>query len=415
VPPVVVDDTRVYVNFVGYALGIDQQNGKLLWRSGRFLDAPQKAQQGQLQSIEQFGVAISGDRTWSVTTDPTANNNQQRNRFPGDGNTGGFGIWAREAGTGKEVLNTKNLPELKEWSFRGNPLVTGERIFVCASKPNQRGELHILALNPKDARLLWSTLVGTYVGEQQNYSYQMDRGTQPSLLIDGDRLYVDTHAGSLVQIDAVSGQVDWGLNYASDPQQGRGMWGWGYQMQTDRLSVSPPQMVNGVLYVKGMRSRRLYAVDPQRPKVLWSRPVPKSAILIGMDEQRFYLGGEEISAYDANTRKILWSANVIPGTSWNRPLLTQGRIYSFSPRGIYEIDKTDGKVVHLLRGADTYSMGGELMVTPKCLLAVSNLAITAYPLGNAPATTTANSAGRPIIANTPSAEFQTTGNKEPLR
>jgi outer membrane protein assembly factor BamB len=414
VPPIAVDEARVYANFVGYALGIDQQNGKLLWRSGRFLDAPQKAQQGQLQSIEQFGIAVGGERTWSVTTDPTPNNNNQpRGRFPGDGNAGGFGIWARETVTGKEILASKNIAELKEWSFRGNPLLAGERIFVCASKPNQRGELHVLALHPKDARLLWSTLVGTYVGEQQYYYYQMERGTQPSLLIDGDRLYVDTHAGSLAQIDAVSGQVDWGLNYASDPQQNQGMWWGGYRMQVDRLSASAPQMVNGVLYVKGMRSRRLYAVDPQRPKVLWSRPVPKSAILIGVDEQRFYLGGDEISAYDANTRKILWSVNVTPGTSWNRPLLTQGRIYSFSPRGIYEIDKAAGKVVHLLRGADGYSLGGELIVAPHCLLAVSNLAITAYPLGAPPAA--ANLLGRQTFADALAPEFRTTGNKESLR
>ena len=45
------------------------------------------------------------------------------------------------------------------------------------------------------------------------------------------------------------------------------------------------------------------------------------------------------------------------------------------------IDKADGNVVHLFRGADLQSLGGELLVTPKALLAISNLAITAYPLG----------------------------------
>lgn len=414
VPPVVTDDSRVYVNFVGYGMGIDQQTGKLLWRTGRFLDAVQKAQQGQIQSIEQFGLSIGGDRTWAITTDPKGNN-QQQNRFPGGGNAGGFGLWVREAVTGKELLVSKNIAELKDWNFRGTPLVTADRIFVCASKPNQQGELHLLALNPKDARLLWSTLIGTYVGEQQYYYYQMERGTQPSLLLDGDRLYVDTHAGSLVQVEAVSGQVDWGLNYSSDPTQNRGMWWGGYPMQMDRLSASPPQMVNGVLYVKGMRSRRLYAVDPQRPKVLWSRPVEKSAILLGVDDNRFYLGGQEISAYDAGTRKILWSVNAIPGTSWNRPLVTQGRIYSFSPRGIYEINKDDGQVVHLLRGADGYSLGGQLIAAPKCLLAVSNLAITAYPLATAPAAAAARDVEQPLFSQTLPVELRATRNEESLR
>lgn len=414
VPSVAVDQDRVYVNFVGYALGIDQQHGKLLYRSGRFLDAIQKAQQGQLQSIEQFTLALGSDRTWNIATDPAANNQQQGMRFRGDGNTGSFGIWARELATGKEILAGKNITELKEWSMRGTPLVTPDRIFVCASKPNQRGELHLLALNPKDARLLWSTLVGTYVNEQQYYYYyQPQRSTQPTLMIDGDRLYVDTNAGSLVQIEVASGQVDWGLNYSSDPQQNRDMWWgpWGPVMNNDRLTVSPPLMVNGILYVKGMRSRRLYAIDPQRPKVLWTRPVPQSATVLAVDDERFYLGGEEISAYEAGTRKILWSANIVPGTSWNRPLVTQNRIYSFSPRGIYEVDKATGQLLHLLRGADQYSLGGELIVAPKCLLAVSNLAITAYPLPAAPAAAAAD--GDPLrIANRLPSELRATGNRE---
>ena len=104
-----------------------------------------------------------------------------------------------------------------------------------------------------------------------------------------------------------------------------------------------------------------------------------------MASERFYLGGEDISAFDLATRKILWSVKVNLGTSYARPLLTQGRIYHFSSRGIYEIDKADGKVVHLFRGADLQSLGGGLVITPKALLTISNLAITAYPLGAAPA------------------------------
>ena len=160
-------------------------------------------------------------------------------------------------------------------------------------------------------------------------------------------------------------------------------------MRSEQFTVSPPQIVNGTLYVKGMRSKRLYAVDPVRPRVLWHRPVPKVATLIGVDENRFYLGGEDVSAFDLATRKIVWSVKVNLGTSWSRPLLTQGRIYHFSSRGIYEIDKANGDVMHLFRGADLQSMGGELMVTSRALLAISNLAITAYPLGDAKAASTA--------------------------
>lgn len=376
VPPVVTDQSRMYANLLGYDLGIDLENGKLLWRSGRFFDAPQKTQQRQGMALEQFGLAAGAGRIWSVAPDAK---NQNQNQNQGQQGTK-FDIVAREADTGKEVFSSRSAAELKEWSLRGCPLLVGDRLYVAASKLNQGRELSVLALDAKDGKLHWSTTIGSYTTESNPYSGE--RGFQPSLLLSGGRLYVDTHSGSLVQLDSATGQVEWGLNYSSETSQMHRFWNpWG--MRTEQFTVSPPQIVNGVLYVKGMRSRRLYAVDPQRPRVLWHRPVPRTATLIGVDDRRLYLGGEDISAFDLTTRRIAWSVQVSLGTSWARPLLTQGRIYHFSPRGIFEIDKAGGNVVHLFRGADLQSLGGELIATPKALLAVSNLAVTAYPLAGA--------------------------------
>jgi hypothetical protein len=63
--------------------------------------------------------------------------------------------------------------------------------------------------------------------------------------------------------------------------------------------------------------------------------------------------------------------------------MTADRIYQFTPRGIYEIAKTDGAVLQLFRGIDMDSLGGGLYVAPHALVAVSNLAITAYPIESA--------------------------------
>jgi outer membrane protein assembly factor BamB len=366
VPPVATDDTRLYVNFLGYDLSLDMASGKLLWRSGRFFDAPQKVQQGIGMPVEQHGLATSAGRTWSVSRETNDQGQQAK-----------FGIMSREADTGKKIFHSKEAAELSGWSLRGTPLISGEYVYLAASKANQGRELEVLALNAKDGKLVWSAPIGSYTAEPQ--SYQMERSFQPSLLIHDGHLYVDSHSGSLVQLDAASGQMEWGLNYSSESPQSQRFWS-PYGMRSESFTVSPPQIVNGILYLKGMRSRKLYAVDPQRPKVLWHRSVPRVATLIGVDEQRFYLGGEDISAFDLATRKIVWSVKVNLGTSWARPLLTQGRIYHFSGRGIFEIDKADGRVVRVFRGSDLQSLGGQLVVTPKALLSISNLAITAYPL-----------------------------------
>lgn len=378
VPPVTVDQTHVYVNLLGYDLGVNLKDGKLAWRSGRFFDLIQKAQQGGISSVEQYGLAKSSDRLWSVAIDPKS---QNQNQGRGRGGGGKFDIVARELATGKQLLSSAQIPELKDWSLRGKPVAAGERIFVAAGKVNQERELYVLALNAKDGKLVWSTQIGSYTSEPNYYYYgQQERATQPSLLLNGDRLYVDSHAGTLVQLESVTGQIEWGLNYLSERQQGGGRFWSPYGMQVARLTVSPPQMVNGVLYVKGMRSTQLYAVDPLRPKVLWHRPVPKVATLIGVDDKRVYLGGEEICAVDLATRKMQWSIQVNLGTTYSNPLMTDRRIYHFSNRGIYEIDKATGKLAQLVRGADGESLGGEMLLTPNALLTISNLAITAYPL-----------------------------------
>ena len=370
VPPIVIDGTRVYVNFVGYDLAVDIVNGKLLWRSGRIFDVQQKAQQGQLAPLEQYGLALASGRLWSVAREAGDQN---------QGRQGGarFVLTSREPDTGKKLFSTQQAPEFKELSVRGTPLVVGERMFLSANKSNQPRELELLALNSKDGKLIWSTKIGSYTTDSNPYS--SEKTFQPSVILHGGHLFLDTHSGSLVQLDAASGQLEWGLNYSSDvAQQHRFFW---YGMQsTEPFTIGAPQIVDGVLYLKGMRSRKMFAVDPDRPKVLWHRSIPITANLIGVDDSRFYLGGDDISAFDLKTRRILWSVKLNHGTSWAKSTLTQGRIFHFSARGIFEIDKEKGKVVRVFRGTDLESMGGNLFVTTNALLTVSNLAITAYPL-----------------------------------
>jgi outer membrane protein assembly factor BamB len=208
------------------------------------------------------------------------------------------------------------------------------------------------------------------------------RATVPSLTLVGGNLYFDTQAGSLVHLNTQTGEVIWGINYESgmpDTQNN-------YNQPLEQCTESEPMLVGGVLYFKGMRSRRLYAVDPADPKVLWSRPVSEKSMLVGVDRDRVYLGGPELTAYDLKSRQLLWSKPVPMTTGYTRPLLTKDRIYQFSPRGIYELDKHSGEVVQLFRGVDLDSVGGGLLLTPHALVAVSNLAITAYPIEEATTT-----------------------------
>jgi len=364
VPPAVVDGQRAYVNLLGYHLAVDLKSGKLLWRSAKFHDLAQKMQNNpQGHSPEQFNLAVAGDTLWSVFRDV------QQLGQPGQP----FRIGRWEAATGKPGWNSSTVAELQEWNIRGNPLPLGDRVIVAASKNGQGAELHLLSLAAADGKLLWSTHLGTSQADQ-NQMWGIQRSEQPSLVTYGGKVYVDTHAGALVAVDLRTGSLDWGLTYDSEmPDNNR--W-WGAPQET--LTAGPPLVVENKLYFKGMRSPRLYCIDLAGPALVWKREVNKTSLVIGVDGERLYLGGADVEAIDLKTRKLKWSAHVPMATGWIRPVMTEHRVYQFTSRGVYELDKANGDTVKLFRGADLDSLGGTLLVTSQGLLTVSNLSITSY-------------------------------------
>ncbi|HVC94391.1 MAG TPA: PQQ-binding-like beta-propeller repeat protein [Pirellulales bacterium] len=371
VPPAVVDGQRAYVNLLGYHLAVDLKTGKLLWRSAKFHDLAQKMQNNpQTHSPEQFNLTVAGDTLWSVFRD-VQQMGQQGQPFR-------IGRW--EAATGKPGWNSSTVAELQQWNMMGNPLPIGDRVIVAASKTGQGAEMHLLSLAAADGKLQWSTHLGTSQADQNQW-WPPRRSAQPSLIGFGSKVYVDTHAGALVAVDLRTGSLDWGFNYDSEMPDGNNMrW---YGMPSETLTTGAPQVVENKLYFKGMQSSRLYCIDLAGPSLAWKREVNKTSMLIGVDGERLYLGGAEVEAIELKTRKLKWSAHVPMATGWIRPVLTDRRVYQFTSRGVYELDKANGDTVRLFRGADLDSLGGTLLVTPQGLLTVSNLSITSYRVGAA--------------------------------
>jgi len=366
VPSAVIDGQRVYVNLLGYHLAIDLKTGKLLWRSAKFHDMVQKMQNNpQGHNPEQYALAVSGDTLWSVFRD-AQQMGQQGQPFR-------IGRW--EAATGKPGWNSSTIAELQQWNFMGNPLPMDDRVVVAASKQGQGAELHLLSLAASDGKLRWSTHLGTHQANQ-NQAWPPRRSAQPSLIAYGPKVYVDTHAGALVAVDRRTGSLDWGFNYESEMPDGNNMRWWG--MPTETFTAGAPQVVENKLYFKGMQSQRLYCIDLAGPSLAWKREVSKKSLLIGVDRERIYLGGAEVEAIDLTTRKLKWNAQVPMATGWIHPVMTEHRVYQFTSRGVYELDKANGDTVRLFRGADLESLGGALMVAPGVMLTVSNLSVTAY-------------------------------------
>jgi outer membrane protein assembly factor BamB len=373
--PAAIDGQRVYVNLFGIEMAFELATGKLVWRTGRLHQLQlQQGRQGVMP--ERYRIMVVGDRTWSVTRDP-----QQVNQHPPL-----FSLVTREAATGKEVWSSRR--SLSGWNVMGTPRLAGDQIYVGAGRTNQGRELAVLVLSAKDGKLLKTLTLGNHAVDQ-NQVYN-ERIAEPSFFVHRDRLFVDTHAGALVSVQPGTGTIDWGILYESPPSQT----GYYYsEYQPPQLGVGETVYAAGLLFSKGMRSTRLLGVQPDGPGVVWNRPVSRSAIIAGADEEYVYLGGEELTAYNLKTQDLVWATQVPRTASWSEPLVTKNRLYQFTSRGICEIDKHSGRLLRMFRGVDLDSFGGALFVTPNALVTVSNLGITAYPRGSAESAASSRPAG----------------------
>jgi outer membrane protein assembly factor BamB len=184
--------------------------------------------------------------------------------------------------------------------------------------------------------------------------------------------------GILARLDADSGTLDWGYGYPTDAFQS--MYGFFYyQPQQPTVGPGAPLASGEALLIKGMQSDRLYAIDPDRMKVLWERPITKASRLLGAGDRAAFLGGAELSAMDLKSRALLWATRLPGGSMENRVVVRADGLWQLTPRGIYEVDPASGDVRRIFRGKEMGAAGGDLLLTDRWLLAISNRAIAAYP------------------------------------
>ena len=171
-----------------------------------------------------------------------------------------------------------------------------------------------------------------------------DSSPQPRLIYRGGSIYIDTHVGVLARLDADSGDLDWGYGYKTDPLQGQNRF---FFYDTSPRNRRPPAVTplqpGEAFLVKGMQSGRLYAIDPNRMKVLWERPITKSSRLLGVNDTRSSLVVPRSAPWICSTRQLLWATRLPNGSMEGRVLVRPDGIWQLTPRGIFEIDPKSGR------------------------------------------------------------------------
>jgi hypothetical protein len=151
---------------------------------------------------------------------------------------------------------------------------------------------------------------------------------------------------------------------------------------------------DSVLYFKESGGYAVYALDLAGPSLKWKRAADPSDMIVGIRGAaaveggepgsrgaNLYLVGAGASAIDLSTRAMRWSTRLPVETGMLTPIMDGNRLYVLSGRGIFRIDTATGDPAGPpFRGADMESLGGGLLRCGDRLVAVSNLAVTAYPL-----------------------------------
>ncbi len=385
VPATAIVGSTLYANYVGHVFALDLASGKLLWRSGSFHNLEVVAMQDHVRMVDpkRYAILAAPGYSWSLGRDLKDMNYQASSH-----------LICRRSETGEVAWKSAEMPDFAQLNITGPPILAAGNLFVATKTVTQNmnqdnpAKQVVLALRPHDGKLLWKTEVGTFRETQRYFYYGMkDTSAQPRLVYRAGSVYLDTHVGILARLDAESGALDWGFGYPTDPVQSAGrffFFGSG-QSQASSPAGGVPLAAGDALLVKGAKGDRICAVDPDRMKVAWDRPIAKSARLIGVDDQTVYLGGSDLGAVDRKTRALRWSTP-LPGGSDDGQVLVRGDgIWQLTTRGIFEVDPKSGRVRRIFRGEDAGAMGGDLVLTDRWLLAISNRTISAYPRGAAEA------------------------------
>jgi outer membrane protein assembly factor BamB len=362
VPGAAVDGKRMYVNWMGVVFAADLETGRMLWRSGKFTDVQTKALQFVQNGVDfsRFTLRIHSGKIFAATQ-MSGEGMAQMQCF--DAETG-KSLWkADKFGVGPASL----------------PYVSGNTGYSVGL---QGGEtMTLVAFNVETGAAEWRLALGKLQG-MQNY-----RGTmampEPAMVSTTGMLYLATNNGALLAVNTAQRRVEWAFRHDTKAILGGNRWSY------DGMNLggeAPPTLImeGGTLYLKDSGGRSLYAMDPLTPSVKWRRPLGGEETILTLDGTTAYILGNDLSAMDLKTKKLLWSSGDLPlGGFSSRPLIGKEHIYISTARGIYDIDPrpevaAEKRIRRIFRGPDQETSGGRLFLSGDKLISVSDTLVTAY-------------------------------------
>jgi outer membrane protein assembly factor BamB len=371
-PSAVVDGNRLYANWLGTVYAADLETGKMLWRTGKFTDNTQPAMNCLQQGMtpESFSIVAARGKLF-VLRPPTKN--LLGELLGGDSAQDVvIAIECLDAANGKTLWRTPKLNMM----LVSVPYILDRTEYLIGVSLNN-AMMNLVAIDTENGHVRWKLELGT--PQMNNGRGQYDYGG-PRVLSAGGMLLVATNNGALLAVNPASRRIEWALEHDTRPpgNQNQRFWMNGVMVSTTLEGLPTLLEDQGIFYLKDAAGRLLYALDPVAPAVNWKRPLTAEESIAAIDGQIAYIVGQELSALDLKSRKLLWSTKLPAQTNPPVPLICPDHIYVPTARGIFDLDPKNGDVQRVFRGADRDSSGGKLILAGDKLIYVSDTAVTAY-------------------------------------
>ena len=339
--PVLADGVLyTYDQQAARALTLD---GKLLWRS-RPYPRPVRAVKGRnfkglaayltvVDDRRLYAVQLAADRSFLATR--TA-------------------LFAYDRATGQVLWSTENEPALSHYDVASPPLVAFDRLYVVAHSRQVLSDQLLVTLDPETGRVLSTALLASLNGNvkvfrEPRYTYEYDAvSLVPPPVADTRHLYVATQTGAVVALCALSGEVDWVLEY---PRTSLVSTDDTFIINYICRGLSPPVVTGDLLLVVPRDSGDLLAIDRASGELRWRRDDYEFSELWGVaaaGQDRVVVAGDVpggVLACSAETGEVRWYWRPPAGEKSGRGLVADGRVLVPTGEALYELSLSHGRVL----------------------------------------------------------------------
>jgi outer membrane protein assembly factor BamB len=313
-----VSDGRIYVQAPGSIRCVSLEDGKVAWRARETDLAPQRRyptpggfRWWRPQRATQTLTAVAGRLLLARV--PAGRYENDSSGWPAefvlaalDTRTGAL-LWQRSAGDGP--------PD----SFYNLPTAAGQTLYSGISTSLAGWtEYRAAALDAATGDRLWTTYLGA--------------GSDPMAGVDGSPaavrdgiVWVESCLHTLCALDALTGEALWVVATRPDTEAPERS-GWQDTMNVTNEPVSLIAPVGERVLFCPRWGREAMALNARTGHRAWSVDSSLGRVLIGVDDQRAVLAGEQIRSLDPATGRLQWNWAPSDRTRFGYPALVGSRI-----------------------------------------------------------------------------------------